>query len=46
VEASQSFEAYPTEAAPRLVDEEPPEIAELSINVRRLAPDASAIDTP
>lgn len=46
VEASHSFDRFLSEAAPRVIDEVPPEIKELSITVRRLAPDASAIDTP
>jgi hypothetical protein len=46
VAESHSFEGFLTEAAAREVMEDPPDIKDLSRTVRRLAPDASAIDTP
>jgi hypothetical protein len=46
VAESHTFEAFLTEPAVRNVTENPPDIKDLTAAVRRLAADASAIDTP
>jgi hypothetical protein len=45
VHASQSFNSYLTEAQPRTDLSSSPTLADLPIDVRRLAPGASAIET-
>lgn len=46
VHASQSFEAYLTEAQPRMGVSQSPQIAELPIDVRRMMSETSQIVTP
>jgi phospholipase C len=46
VHASQSFEAFLTEAAPRMNVPPPPPLAELPIDARRLVSTSSRIETP